>query len=546
MGNLGGPVNRLEPEDRDQWRRLGFYPKRRSGGPHLSRIGTWSGSPSGTSRSDKRARIRPFIPNGFQRYYLEQKAEALARGRPPRFLVQKSRRGGITTWEQAHNYFLATQPNQRVVTLAHDLDSTIEIFDTARGFWRYGFGDAKPLAGQSNRRELLFHNGSSKFFVGTAGGEGFGRGFTLSRVHGSEVAKWPGKLKVQEDLLAGLTEACSHGEVVLESTANGASGLFYELCEEARVGEGVWTLIFLPWWLDDDCRLPILPKEVERLEATLTEKELFLIDRHGLEPDQIKWRRAKKLELKRLFPQEYPESATEAFLRSGHCFFDVDRILALSPRCKEPVRVLQGGKLHIWVEPEKGRRYIIGADSSEGLPGRDPSAACVLDFETGAQVARLWGYWRPHEFGRLIVKLAKAYNWAHIVPEVNNHGHSTLNTILVQEGYPSNAVYHRKKFDDGTSRPVKVAGWDTTAKTRPLLLDAVAEMIDSEGFEVNDAEFLAECHTFNLQENGKYEADDGKHDDLVIAWALAYYVRKTERPYHHPPKVKAEKVEVAA
>ena len=84
------------------------------------------------------------------------------------------------------------------------------------------------------------------------------------------------------------------------------------------------------------------------------------------------------------------------------------------------------------------------------------------------------------------------------MPEINNHGHSTLNTIMVQEGYPSNAVYHRVQFDMGTAKPVKTAGWTTSAKTRPQLLDALCQSLDEGAIEVNDREFLAECRTFNL------------------------------------------------
>jgi hypothetical protein len=479
---------------------------------------------------DKRARLRPLAPNTFQQRYLEEKSRALDGGKPARFAVLKSRRGGITTWEQADSYHrVTTEQNQRVATLAHDLDSTVEIFDVARTYYRNAVGEARPPAGKSNRRELTFHDGRSKFFVGTAGGEGFGRGFTLSKVHGSEVAKWPGSIEDQRDLLVGLTEACSHGEVVLESTANGTGNLYYEICDEARLGEGLWTLIFLPWPYDQDCRLSVTREERDEIESTLSDEEKALIARFDLLPDQIAWRRNKKLELKRLFPQEYPENPVDCFLRSGHCFFDLDRLLSLTMRCRPPVDSRMGGRLTVWHPPEEGKTYIMGLDSSDGLPDSDPCAAGILELESGKQCARLWGRWRPYELGRIAVKLAVAYNYAFIVPEINNHGHSTVNTILIQEEYPSNEVYHRLKFDDGSVKATKIAGWETSVKTRPLLLDTIAEVVDAGDLEINDDELLAEMRTFCLSRKGKYEAEEGKHDDLVIAWALAYFVRQTER-----------------
>ena len=480
---------------------------------------------------DKRGRRRPFVLNRPQRLYLKAKARAIAAGRPPHFLVLKSRRTGITTLEQALSYELTSRHRHRnAITLAHDLESTKKIFEISRFFHRNLGG---PTDTQGTAREFRFAGGDSLFWVGTAGSKSFGRGQTLQRIHWSEVAYTPGDLEEVENLFVGLTEACSHGEIVLETTANGASGLFYRLWQQAKQGEGSFTPIFIPWWWDTDAAVPLPKETAAEVVASYTDEEVSLVKDQGLSAEQIAWRRAKRETLRGRWPQEYPANDTEAFLRSGVCFFNVDRLEELAKTRREPTDIRLGGRLHVWEYPREGASYLIGIDSSEGIPGRDPSAACVLDFETGRQVARLWGYFRPPELGRLVVKLAVKYNWAFLVPEINNHGHSTLNTIMVQEGYPSNAVYHRVQFDMGTAKPVKTAGWTTNAKTRPQLLDALCQSLDEGAIEVNDREFLVECRTFNLQKSGKYEADEGEHDDLVIAWGLAAFARLTQMPYLH-------------
>ena len=59
-------------------------------------------------------------------------------------------------------------------------------------------------------------------------------GDTLHRVHGSEVAFWSLDDKGADNLIASLDKAANRGEMVLETTANGPSGLFYNLWQEVR------------------------------------------------------------------------------------------------------------------------------------------------------------------------------------------------------------------------------------------------------------------------------------------------------------------------
>jgi hypothetical protein len=55
---------------------------------------------------DKQERVIPFTLNAIQRVILRKKAEALARGRKPRFIYLKYRRGGVTTLEQCLTFKL--------------------------------------------------------------------------------------------------------------------------------------------------------------------------------------------------------------------------------------------------------------------------------------------------------------------------------------------------------------------------------------------------------------------------------------------------------
>src|SRR6185503_2509256 len=86
-----------------------------------------------------------FRLNPVQRKYMKLKKEAILAGRPPRFLVLKARREGITTLEQALSFYsVATRTNQQVVTVAHKKESTEMIFRMVNLFYDKLDPDVKP------------------------------------------------------------------------------------------------------------------------------------------------------------------------------------------------------------------------------------------------------------------------------------------------------------------------------------------------------------------------------------------------------------------
>lgn len=151
------------------------------------------------------------------------------------------------------------------------------------------------------------------------------RGGTVQLLHVSELGKialkWPQRA---EEIKTGAFEAVPQdGCIVVESTAEGAFGLFYELCEPAikRREKGQpetkldWRLHFYPWFECKDYRLspedaalveipPTLQVYFRKLEAELKIK---------LDPLQRAWY-AKKAETQgKKMKQEYPSTPKEAF-----------------------------------------------------------------------------------------------------------------------------------------------------------------------------------------------------------------------------------------
>ena len=482
----------------------------------------------------KDRRVIPFAFNDVQADYYDRRSAA--------DIILKPRQLGFTTLI-CGLYFAdcLLRPNTTSVIMAHDIDSSEKTFRIVDLFWERLPAAARALAGKprfSNRREFLWPEINSHFYVGTAGALTFGRGQTINNLHCSEFAFWPKPLEA----LAALTEAVPRdGRIVIESTANGIGNAFHDLWVEAKEGTNRYHANFYRWWQDPMYSLAADAGDEETLREQLTGDERDLMTSHTLSLGQIKWRRDKQRELRGRFSQEYPEDDVTCFLASSRGCFELEPLRQAAARiaaAPAPLRVevlqdkkmnvaIAPGHLFIWQRPVIGRIYVIGADVGEGLAGGDASAACVLDRETGAQVAELHGRVAPERFAQQLNLLGRWYNAALLAVERNNHGHSTLNTLRNICRYPR--LYYHVRYDH-MAKTQPVLGWPTDQATKPILIDDLAAAIAQGALIINSAGLVDECMTFVTTESGGQGAAEGKFDDRVIAAGIAWQARKRAAP----------------
>src|SRR5579885_3438895 len=133
---------------------------------------------------------------------------------------------------------------------------------------------------------------------------------------------------------------------------------------------------------------------------SLTEEERELMERHGLDREQIGFRRKVHAGLRGLAKQEYPEDAMECFLTSGECFFDVSAIDDRVKEVPEPIATRMGGKLQIWFPPVRGKQYLVAVDTAGGGSEGDYSAAQAIELKHGLQCAELQAKLPPLELAQ--------------------------------------------------------------------------------------------------------------------------------------------------
>ena len=164
-------------------------------------------------------------------------------------------------------------------------------------------------------------------------------------------------------------------------------------------------------------------------------------------------------------------------------------------------------------------KYAIGGDTAGD--GSDYFVGQVIDAKTGEQVATFRQQMDEDLYTKQMYCLGSYYGWAKIGIESN---FSTYPNMELQRlGYPN--LYIREKQDTYTGKLEKTFGFKTTSVTRPLLISNLVEIVRENTELLNDKITLEEMLTFVRNEKGKPEAQQGAHDDTIMALGIAYEVR---------------------
>jgi hypothetical protein len=399
-----------------------------------------------------------------------------------------------------------TRPGTLTLQVAHTQESAEEIFRIVHRFldWLPEELRAGPLkTSRANVRQIVFPAMDAQYRVVSAGDRNAGRGLTIQNLHCSELARWPGN---PGEILAGLQAAMvPDAEVILESTPDGVGGCFHE--EWQKAGETGMVRHFLPWWME-----PLYRAEAVE-EAVLTGEERELMVRHGLDREQIGYRRRIRANFRGLARQEYAEDEESCFLTSGNSVFELEAIEDRLRMAPEPQHRRMNGELQVWLPAVAGRHYLVAVDPAGGGSVGDYSAVQVLDMDTAMQCAEFQGHAAGLELAKLVTGLAAEYNSAWLVVERNNHGSGVLALVETACGY-------RRAF-----RQNGQAGWLTTSVSRPAVLGQLGAALVEQPERFMSRRLLAECRSFVRLPDGRMGARAGTHDDLVMAMAIGLGAR---------------------
>jgi len=193
--------------------------------------------------------------------------------------------------------------NSLSVVIADLADNSQDLLSRVKHYlkaWEQANGTKIPLK-YNSKYELQNAANNARYIIGTAENTEFGRSKTITNLHMSEAAFYKHFRKLQAG--AG-TALIPTGRFVIETTANGFNE-FKTFWDESELGE--------------------------------TDFKAHFYSSHGFYSEEHLAREKKRLG--RLFMQEHPKTALEAFITSGEGYFDSDALQWYLSRVKEPMAV---------------------------------------------------------------------------------------------------------------------------------------------------------------------------------------------------------------
>lgn len=401
--------------------------------------------------------------------------------------------------------------NERCVSMSFDASASMKQLERAKHFLRsYERKNKVKIPFKYNSKTELVLEGTDEngqtytnaLRIGTAKTSSFGRGDDITFLHLTEVSSADNL----NELLAGVGEAVVNDTMItLETTANGYNE-FKTFWDEAVVGaRGYKALFYDPSWEYSE----------EYLER-------------------------RRQELGRLFDQEYPMTPELAFIASGEHYFAKDAMKDYLDIVKNNEE--QEGPWRKYRDFEPGEFVVCFADTAAG--GGD---FCAAQFLSKTKIDVPLVYHKKtiaSEMTPLLhAKLEEIADITGVSPVVayerNNGGVFELERLATLNRNHNYKIY-QQKTGMATTNPTRDApklGWDTNSATRPGMLGMLKEVIDKRALTLYDRPTINEMFSFvevQTSRAWRAQAEQGAHDDLIMALAGAWQMYQTEEPaYDH-------------
>jgi hypothetical protein len=426
-------------------------------------------------------------------------------------LVLKSRQIGISTIIQAYSAWLAIFYNNAVIgIISKDFKEATDFARTIRGMVEKLPDWMKPPKGVQGRgfakrteQSFILTNGSKVYAspVNPNAPDKTLRGKAITLLVIDEAAfighvdeAWTSMVPaLSTNQMQAKKAGVPYGTVIL-STPNKTIGIgkwYFEKYKKAITSNDIFTPFIIHW--------KMIPQLAEDSDWYKTQCELF-----DHNPRKI----AQELELK--------------FLPAEGAFFEAETVERMQAAAIEPIEKLKifNGEIWRFQLPIPNRYYIIGVDTAPEH-GQDKSAITVWDYETLEQVWEYQGKCKVLDFIKVVQVAAREYPGI-IVVESNSYGNQVVEHLGRSE---FSSMLYREKRGEQT-----IPGLSTNLKTRPLMIDALYSYMTEFPESVRSERLALELTGLVSKKNGKIEADVGCQDDIALATACCFYVRKYDPP----------------
>jgi hypothetical protein len=336
-----------------------------------------------------------------------------------------------------------------------------------------------------NKGSLELENGSK--IVASSTSSSAVRGGSFNMIFLDEFAFVP--TNVASDFFSSVYPTISSGKstkVIIVSTPNGMN-LFYKLWTDAENKRNSYNIIDVHW------------SEVPGRDD--------------------KWR---KETIANTSEEQFQREFECEFLGSSNTLIHASKIKTMS--FQNPIQSNAG--LDMYEKPKTGATYVIVADVSRGT-NNDYSAFIVFDVSTVPY--KICAKYRNNEikpllFPNIIYDVAKAYNEAYVMIEVNDIGEQVASSLQFDLEYENLIMASMRGragqvVGGGFSGGKAQLGVRTTKAVKKMGCSNIKQIIETDKLIINDYDLINEWSTFILK-GQSYEAEDGHTDDLAMCCVL--------------------------
>lgn len=423
-----------------------------------------------------------------------------------------------------------------------------------------------------------------KIKIGTAEHPNSARGGDYNCVHLTEVGLWKTTEKMTPAQI--VRSACGgmlykpYTMIVYESTANGTGNLFHSEYLAAKDGKSQFEALFVSWYEIDQYSLEFENND-ERIrfaqwlydnrdnDYSASDREesgqyLYRLWTVGATLEAINWYIAERRKYTDHgdMASEFPSNDVEAFTFSGRRVFPDDDIDQFRSACRTPkwtgeiygkdytgaealenlrFKKEKNGRLFMWedVEPDDDEviteRYLVVVDVCKGMSDKaDWSVITVFDrlFMMDGEGPTVVAQWRGHIHMDMLAwkatQIAEYYNHALLVIESNTletnntKGEAEYILTLIRDVYDN--LYARKQSpeDIKEGKPRKY-GYHTNVSTKKTIIYNLKTILRDHLYTERDEGCLDEYATY-IENEGKYEAPEGYHDDRLMTRAIGMQI----------------------
>ena len=505
------------------------------------------------------------VLNRPQRRVLQVLEDQRLAGKPLRLIMLKARQWGGSTLVQMYMAWiqLLLKKNWNSVICGHKQATAAVIKNiykrALQNYPKHLTNDGKRPAlkifeGCSNVNQLI---GSESLIINaSARSQDAIRGYDVKMAHLTEVAFWPSTTMYSPEnvirSIGGTIPLQPLTMIVLESTADGTGNFFHNEWLRAKAGMSDKEAVFVPWY-----EIEIYRKEVanpQHLVDEMDDYEKWLWQDCECTLEMINWYHHKRREYisQNKMASEFPTTDIEAFNSTSNKVFPLEVIERLNYTTSMPLHqgdmtgkgenalrdldftVNNSGPMELWKRPEESKfrnRYLVVVDVGGRSDSSDWSVIAVFDrhldtddskAESRPEVVAQWrGHIYHDELAWKAVQIARYYGNALLVFESNTlecEGYlDSLNFAKIKATYPN--VYHRTT--GGELKP----GFHTNRESKQSAIYNLLAYARDGSYLEHDIKAVNEMATYEISPNGKkYEAQRGKHDDILMTRAIALWL----------------------